>query len=200
MDWAFAVLAGGIAFGIVGLELVTAKYPRTWFCIKGSFSFWIYCLIYGVISAVVFICLNALVASDKVQLSDGVMTSPWLRAIAVGIAIKSFLHINLFNVTVNAQPFPVGVATLMELFEPHLLRTIVFDEFNAVRAYVGPTAGRYPIVAQVIQTINRNTPPSLPAPEVGAFRDELNKSADSTEAMEKALRFLGRKSFLRIFP
>lgn len=194
------ILAFLIGSFFTGLDLVTGKYPRTWFLVRQSRLFWIYCGIYGTISAAGYLASDALIAAGKIQLDSEVLGSPWLRAVVVGISIKSFLHINLFNVTVNSQPFPVGLETLVQVFEPPMLRTILFDEFNAVRHFVAPLAAKHPDVSAVRQTIIQNIPPTLPGQEVGAFKDELSKAADATDAMEKGLRFLGKKTFVRIFP
>ena len=88
----------------------------------------------------------------------------------------------------------------MQLFEPSLLRNLLLEEFNAVRTFLAPYAAKYNVRDNVIQTVSANIPAALPTPEIGAFRDELSKSADSAEAMEKALRFLGKKTFVRLFP
>jgi len=139
-------------------------------------------------------------SQQKIQMDGSVLASQWLRAVVVGISVKSLLHINLFNVTVNSQPFPIGVETLTQFFEPTLLQNILFDEFNSVRDFVSPLAVRYPDLQAVRQSILQNIPSTLPTQEVGAFKDELTKAVDVVEALEKGFRFLGQSSFRRIFP
>lgn len=192
-----AFLIGGL---FTGLDLITGKYPRTWFLVRRSKTFWIYCGVYGVVSVFGYLASYALVASGDIQLSSEVLASPWLRAGVVGLSVKAFLHINLFNVNVNSQPFPIGLETLVQIFEPQMLRTILFNEFDAVRRFVASHAIANPDVAAVRQKIIQNIPSTLPLQEVGAFKDELSKATDSTEALEKGLRFLGRDTFVRIFP
>ncbi len=194
------LLAAAVASGLVGLELITGKYPRTWFLLGRCWPLWIYCAIYGVLAAGVFLGLDTLMASGKIQLEGGRPVSDWATALVVGVSVKSFLHINLFNVTINAQPFPVGLETFVQLFEPHLLREILLYEFNGVRDFVSTRAEKYPDVEAVRKIIRENIPSSLPGPETGAFRDDLAKAQSSIEALEKGLRFLGKSTFLRIFP
>lgn len=200
MSVGYVILALIVGVFFTGLDLITAKYPRTWFLVKKSKSLWVYCALYGVIAAAVYLGLDRLVAAEKIQLSSEVLESPWLRVLAIGISVKSLLHINLFTTTVNSQPFPVGLGTFTLLFEPQLLRSILFDEFNAVRSFIAPVAARHPNIDTVRAAIIQNIPAELPAQETGAFRDELTKATDVAEAMERGLRFLGRKTFSRVFP
>jgi hypothetical protein len=200
MSVCYVILAFVVGAFFTGLDLITAKYPRTWFLVKKSKSLWGYCALYGAIAAGVYLGLDGLVAAKKIQLSSEVLESPWLRILVIGISVKSLLHINLFTTTVNSQPFPVGLGTFTLLFEPQLLRSILFDEFNAVRSFIAPIAARHPNIETVRTTIMQNIPPELPTQETGAFRDELGKATDVAETLERGLRFLGRKTFSRVFP
>ena len=134
--FASAILAFVIAAFISVLELITAKYPRTYFLLKKNRKLYLYALTYGAVAFGIMLGLGALVTAGTVKLEGLGLSSPWVQAIAVGLTTKAFLHINLFNVTVGSQPMPVGLETLVQLFEPALLRTILLDEFNAVRNYI----------------------------------------------------------------
>jgi hypothetical protein len=199
MSFGYAGLTFLVGLIFAGLELVTGKYPRSWAFVFRSRAFWGYCLIYGLVAAGGFLGLDWLVAEKKIQIEGIVLASPLLRALIVGVSAKSLLHINLFNVTVNSQPFPVGLETITQFFEPHLLRSIVFDEFNGVRAFVTPYSTRFKDLEQVRRSILDNIPTTLPSQEVGAFRDDLTNAASVVEALEKGFRFLGTSTFLRIF-
>ena len=144
--------------------------------------------------------LGALVTAGTVKLEGLGLSSPWVQAIAVGLTTKAFLHINLFNVTVGSQPMPVGLETLVQLFEPALLRTILLDEFNAVRNYIQPYADKYSDLGADKVKIAQNIPPTLPPQERAAFDSDLDKTNAVIDAMELFLRFLGRASFNRVFP
>jgi hypothetical protein len=195
------ILAFAIAAFISALELITSKYPQTYFLLlAGSRSFYTYAIVYGVIAAAIVLGLDALVSSQTVKLEGLGLSSPWIRATAVGLTVKAFLHINLFNVTIGSQSMPVGVESFVQLFEPALLRGILLDEFNAVRNYIHPYAVKYSTLADNKARIKGNIPPSLLAQERAAFENDVDKAGTVTEAMEFFLRFLGRKTFNRVFP
>src|SRR6266571_5245648 len=62
------VLAFVIASFIAALELITSKYPRTFFLLKRCPALYIYALIYGVIGLAVMLGLNNLVSQKAVTL------------------------------------------------------------------------------------------------------------------------------------
>ncbi len=195
-----AILAFVIAAFISVLELITAKYPRTYFLLRKNLKLYVYALIYGVIAFGIMLGLRALVTAGTIKLEGLGLSSPWVQAIAVGVTTKAFLHINLFNVTVGAQTMPVGLETLVQLFEPTLLRMILLDEFNAVRSYVKPYADKHSLLTDDRAKIKENIPSTLPTQERAAFESDLDKTSTVTEAMELFLRFLGRANFNRVFP
>ena len=105
--------------------------------------------------------------------------------------------------TVGSQPFPVGVETLVQLFEPWLLRDIDLDHFNALRQFLASRALKYSGLAAVKASITANIPPTFPAQERAAFLADLNNTTTTTtvvEAMELYLGFVGKKNFDRVFP
>src|SRR2546422_94202 len=101
--WLYAGLAFIVATFLSGLELVTASYPRTHFLVFRSRPLWGYALIYGVIAACVTFGADYLVSSGKLTLEGMILGAKWFRAVAIGISIKSLLHINLFNITTGSQ-------------------------------------------------------------------------------------------------
>lgn len=197
------VLYAGLAFLVAAVlsavELITAKYAQTWFLIFRCKSLWAYAIIYGVIAGCAMFGFKTLVALGQVKLEGLIVGATWFQAVAIGISVKSLLHINLFNITVNRQSMPVGMETFTQLFEPHLLRNILFYEFNAVREFIEPYRHKYPDLGQVKATIANNVPSTLPSSEIEAFNTDLAKAVDVQEAMERGLRFLGRQTFTRIF-
>src|SRR6476620_2494932 len=187
--WCYAGLAFLVAALLSSIELITAKYPRTWFLLRKCKSLWFYALIYGCIGGAAMFWLKDLVAGGKVQLQGLFLSAPWFQAVAIGISVKSLLHINLFNITKNGQSVPIGLETITQLFEPHLLRGVMFDEFNAVRSFVQPFQQAYPNLTDVRTTLSNNVPNTLPQPEIEAFRADLDKAVNVQEAMERGLRF-----------
>ena len=107
-----AILSFLIASGIAAQELITSKYPRSYFLLRQSKALYGYVLIYGLLALGVVLLLDGLVAAGIVKLEGIGLSNPWIQAIAVGLSIKPFLHIRLFNVSLGSQSFPVGVETV----------------------------------------------------------------------------------------
>ena len=144
--------------------------------------------------------LDRLVSSQTVKLEGFGLESQWIRALYVGVTIKAFMNINLYNVTVGAQSMPVGPSTIVQLYEPMLLRNILFREFTEVRRYVEAAIVGNPNIAAVKQQIKDNVPDTLPASERGAFENDIDKAETVVEAKAKFLRFVGRSTFDGVFP
>lgn len=144
--------------------------------------------------------LEGLVSSGTIKLEGLGVSNELVRAAAVGIATKALLHINLFTVKSGTQSMPIGIETLVQLFEPLLLRTILLNEFEAVRAYVLPRASKAGGLAKVKTDIKNNIPPTLPTDEKSAIENEVDKAADDVVAMERFFRLAGKQIFDRVFP
>ena len=199
--WVYPALAFVVAALISSVELITANYPRTYFLVlRKSRALFYYALIYGLLAFIITLAADYLVAAGKLKLEGMIVGAKWFRAVAIGIAVKSLLHINLFNITTGSQTLPIGIETITKIFEPPLIRRIIFDEFDAVRTFLAPYIAKYSNLTDVKALIAANVPPTLPPQESQAFETELNKAANVTQAMERGLRFLGRQTFVRIFP
>ena len=77
---------------------------------------------------------------------------------------------------------------------------ILFEEFNRVRQFVTPFAKRYKALNTVKTMIKQNIPPSLSAQERAAFENEIDDDTRVLGAMERFLRFVGKRTFERVFP
>ena len=196
------ILALLIAGGVSIVELLTGKYARTFFVLtpRRCWALYVYGLIYALIGLLAMVGLKALVDAGLIQLQGIGLGNPWGQAVAVGFSAKALLHIRLFNATVGAQSFPIGVETIVLLFEPWLLRTIDLDEFNGVRAFLTPRAQKYPDIDDVRQRIRDDVPENLPEQERKAFLADVEGKQQGSAAMELYLRFLGKASFDRVFP
>src|SRR6267143_1157201 len=113
----FAFLIGTL---VSGLELITSKYPRTFFLIKKSWAFGVYATVYGLISFLVMLLLKSLVEGQYVKLEGFAISNTMVQAFVIGVSTKALLHMRLFQVTTGSQNFPVGIETLIYLFEPLL--------------------------------------------------------------------------------
>jgi hypothetical protein len=199
-DMGPAGLAFLIAASIALIELITAVYPRTFFLLKKCGTFYAYFLIYGAIGCGIMLGLQSLIDAHLITLEGIGLDSPWVQAIVVGVTIKSLLHIRLFNVTAGSQSFPVGIETLMHLFEPWLLASIQLHHFNAGREFIEPRAKKHSTLGAVRNRIKRNVPQSLQNPDRAAFLDDIQKVETVIEAMELYLQHFGKRSFDRVFP
>lgn len=196
---ASVVLSFAVASFISASELITRNYPRTYFLLRRCGSLYLYAAVYGAAAFLVTLMLDSLVASKTIKMEGFGLASPWVRAFYVGVTIKAILNINFFNVTVGTQSMPVGPSTLVQLYEPMILRNITFREFTEVRRYVKPAADRNANLATVRQQIKDN-PATLPTSERGAFENDIDKAQSVTVAMEALLRFSGRSIFDSVFP
>lgn len=194
------LLAFGVATLIASLELITSKYPRTFFLLKKSCALYVYALIYGVIGCGVMLVLDLFIKAGSIKLEGFGLSNPWVQSVAVGLSIKAFLHIRLFSVGVGSQSFPVGIETIVQLFEPWLLRTIELDHFNAGRNFIGSRANKYSDLDDVKRRIKDNLPRTFSEQERTAFQADVDRATTVVETMELYLGFLGRKSFDRVFP
>ena len=69
-------LAFGIATVIALLELITSKYPRTFFLLKRSRALYTYALIYGVIAFGVTLGLDVLIKTGEQTIASSSPLAP----------------------------------------------------------------------------------------------------------------------------
>jgi hypothetical protein len=197
-----ALLSLVLATSLAALELITSKYPRTLSLLRRSWAFYSYAIVYGIIAFCVMLSLQALVKTGTVKLEGLGLANPWVQALAIGVTFKALLHIRLFSVSIGAESFPVGVETLVQLFEPWLLRTIELDHFNALRNYIAPRAQKYIDLDLVKKQIAQNLPPSISADgaEGKAFLADVQRAGSVSEALRLYMNAVGRRLFDSVFP
>lgn len=203
-------------------ELVTTKYPRTiglfW---RQSRALWVYAIVYGLIALLFAIAYTPLTKAGVLRFetfadvpapgdsaiasgSKSISELTWLTAIMIGLSTKALLHIRLFSVpsTGKQEAFPVGTETLVQIFEPWLLRTILLDEYNAVSTYLKAKAARYPVLANVQREMVDNLPPAngFPQAERAALEVDIKQAVSVRSAMESYLRVLGATALNKSFP
>jgi hypothetical protein len=197
--WLLALaLAALIATGITLLELVTTKYPHSFFVLLLCPTLYGYSFLYGGVAAVIMLLFSP---------SKFGVSSWFIEAIIVGISIKALLKITLFSVPIpnSSDVFPIGTESVTRLLEPWLLETISTEEFNGLRQFVKPWVSRHPDPNAVRELIIENLPPSIeddPNIRAAFIRDldlKLQYDPKVTRAMEFYIRRLGKKSFVRVF-
>lgn len=194
------LLAMIVAALVSGLELITSTYPRTFSFISRCKSFYVYVSVYAGFAFLVMLFIDFLVANKSVTLEGSLIANGWALAVLVGISIKAFLHISLFNVTVGTRSFPIGVESLMRMFEPWLLQQIELFHFNSLRRYIAPKSASHNNLATVKKTVLANIPSRFSEAEKRAFQDDVKKATSVVDVMEMFLIFVGRGTFDRVFP
>jgi len=194
------LLALGVAFFIALVELLTSQYPRTTsFCIPSWALFW-YGAIYGAIGLGIALGLGSLREAEILTLDGLGVDNPWVLSFVVGLVVKSLLHLRIISIGTSAGTFPIGIETIVQVFEPWLLRTIELDHFNNLRSYVEPRALRHNNLVHVNQLIKNGVPKSFSEYEKVAFQADVDKATTIVEVMELYIGFVGKRSFNRIFP
>jgi hypothetical protein len=193
------VLAFVLAAVLATLELITSRYPRTAYLLRRCWALYVYALVYGLIAAGVTLFWGTLSAATTVQAQGIDFSNPWVRAAAVGIAVKAFLHIRFFTVGSGSDAFPVGIETIVQLFEPWLLDTIDLFHFQALVQYIGPRTAKYNNLQNVRTAIQQNTPKSQ-STSGRAFLSDVQQSSTVAEAMRFYLTFVGTRLFDSTFP
>lgn len=195
-----AILAGILALSITIAELVTSKYARTYFLVMRSQWIYVYALIYALIAFGVMLLVDTLTENGLIKLEGLGLSNIWVRAIVVGVSVKAFLHIRLFNVTVGSSNVPIGVETLVLVFEPWLLDQLTLDHYNLKAELIGERVKKYPDLTIVRAKINGNLPSEWPKEKKVALSSDVDKAASVEEAMEAALTYLGKRTLDRLFP
>jgi hypothetical protein len=194
-----ACLSLVLATAISGAELVTSKYPRTFFLLRRCGWLYGYMLTYGLISFVVTLGLQALIEAKAIGLEGVVVGNPWAQAAFLGLATKALLHIRFLTVTVGSEQFPIGIETLVRVFEPYFLEGITLHEFNNMRSFIQPRLSKYPNLKTVKAMIKSNLPTTSVAAKKVAEID-ISRLSTVGEALEYYLTKFGRTSLDRVFP
>jgi hypothetical protein len=192
-------LAFAVALLVTGLELITGKYPRTAsFALKSGW-FPAYIIIYGVIAAVVVLILP--LVTDQVTMTGIGLGNPWVQAAVIGFAIKAFLHIRLFTVNVGAGPaFPIGIETIVLLFEPWMLRNLDLDVWNKLQAFVQRRASKVATVVDARNTALANIPGGTEPALRAAFNADVGAVGTQAEVIIVYMQYFGTAATGRVFP
>ena len=197
-------LAFLIAFLITLVELITGKYSQTiGLFFKESRALYIYGIIYGIFSFLITFFLDSLINSEQIKLEGLGTDNLWIRSFIVGLSIKGLMKISLFNITGGkaSEPFPIGPASIIQMFEPSLLIQIGLDEFNAIENFLNPYLKKYASkdISEVRKLILTHLPRiGSPAYRVGLV-DDINEIQNVKQLMEIYLIHFGSATFSRVF-
>jgi len=199
--WIAPFLAFAIAFAVTYVELVTSNYPRTGFLVVRSWKLYLYSGIYAVIAGGVTVFWGYLVAADLISFSGAGDSNIWLRTVVIGFSTKALLHIRLFTVHSGGMDgLPIGVETLVQPFEPWLLREIDLCHFNEMKSFLKGVEIEYTDLDDVKRMIIKDVS-AMPQDraEVKAFLLDVDEAETVTGVLGLYLTFLGRGSVCRLF-
>lgn len=97
--WLAAAIAFLVACVVVGLEVLTSKYPRTAFVLTPvqCWACYLYILSYAVIAAGIMLALDYLEAEKLLRLEGLGLGTRIGEAIYVGVTVKALLNIRIFD-------------------------------------------------------------------------------------------------------
>jgi len=186
-----AGLAFVVALVVTGLELITTDYPMT--------PNFVFVVIYGAIAAVVILILPLI--TDQATVSSVGLANPWIKAAVVGFTIKAFLHVRLFTVSTGpGSSFPVGIETIVQLFEPWMLRSLELDHWNKQQAFATARAGAFPTVAAASAQALANIPTVTTHAVRAAFNADIAAAGTQAEVIVVYMKYFGTASAKRVFP
>jgi hypothetical protein len=198
-------LAFLVAFIFAMTELLSTKYPMTFYFLKKSPSLYGYAIAYGLFSVFFFYGLDSF--GFYSCLITPIFGNVWVQAAATGLITKALLHVSVFR----ADSVPIGLETLVYIFEPGLLRQIALDEYDGRQKFIIRTQANFPDLDDVLARINQNIPRVVDRELAETFIDDLDYKlfveydgeSDETKinfAMDFFLVTYGMQSFKRAFP
>jgi hypothetical protein len=193
------VLAGVIAVAVTALELITTKFPRTPAFVVRSVWFYVYIFAYGVIAAGAYALLPLI--GTRVDPATIGLSNPWIQAGVVGLSVKALLHIRVFNVSTGpGRDFPVGLETIVLLFEPWLIRSIELDVFSQLMGFVGPRASQCPTLSDAQSRAINNIPNTFSPAEKAALIADIMRATVVTDVIVAYISYAGLNVTRKVFP
>jgi len=206
-----AILAFIVAYSVTLIERVTSHHPRTYQFILTSVSLHIYAIIYGLIGTFIFVSVSILQTEDLLTIKGLGLSNQFWLAFLIGLSTKGFLGIRLFTVNDGSSSFPVGLESLVQLFEPWCIENLDLHEFNSIRSYIESKSEGFlkgkekaeiqpeKALADVKFLIEKNMPRKWSYQKKGAFKIDLEEKETMIEAMELFLYEAGKETFERVF-
>jgi hypothetical protein len=119
----------------------------------------------------------------------------------VSLSVKAFLHIHLFSVSIGrGESLPVGIESIVQLFEPWLLTSLDLDHFTNEQQYIGTKAAKYPNVDIARTAALNNIPGGFTTAQKGAMIADLQNAKTLQEVLGVYLKYTGRRRFEGTFP
>jgi len=122
-----------------------------------------------------------------------------ISAAVVGFSLRALLHLRLFSVTAGGNNVPVGLETLVFLYEPWLLAEIELFSSNKLSAYIKPAAARYKL-SDVRKKCKDNLPNFLTHAQKQGLGVDFNKAVTVEQCMRTFISVAGKGAFDATFP
>ena len=197
----YSLLAAGIAFLIVLVELITSEYRHTFVWTLRCWQLWLYAAVYAVIAYSLYSLLDDLQSEKLVELSGSFIDLPWVQAVGIGVSTKALMQVTLFNVqTSGVSTMPIGISTITQLFEPWFLERLKLKVWNKVREFIEPHAQKYNNPDTVLETIKDNFPPNWKREKKAAVLAELEQYNSPQTLMYFFVETAGKDTLVRAFP
>jgi hypothetical protein len=192
-----------VAFLVTFLELVTSKYPRTLCLVSKCPSLYLYAGIYGAFGGITNLLYPRIAggAPPAVGAAAIALGDPWVRAALIGLMIKAFLHVRIFEVATGpGKSVPVGIETITQLFEPWLLKNIGLEHWIALSGFLTPAAAKYAGLEQTRAQALAAIPATFDASERAAMTDDLKAATRVFDLLQIYLNNVGCRVFKNTFP
>ncbi len=195
------ILPSVLAFAIGGIiafwELVTSKYPRTFFLALRCGHAYFYAMVYAIAALLIMLLYEAIVPHNGPHSYLG--GNLWVRAIGVGLFTKSFLHLRIFTIPGHPEPTPIGLETIMLIFIPYLLREVELGHDRREMAFVKDRVHCLSFT-EVSQAVAGNLPDAMAPRDRQGFIASVKKAKHHVRAARLYLRLVGRGHFEMVFP
>jgi hypothetical protein len=199
----------GVAFLLafyISLHDFFGANPAIYFAFaKKSWWLWAYAVIFGAIAMLFLLLIQREFLDASLEKSDGtaleVSYSIWMYSLFAGVSTKPLLNISIYNVPLDGRTFPIGVATFLQLFEPHLKKQIDDDHFIHLDKFLKTAVSLNATLSlSDIRQITRTTSASrLSQHDVSSFELELSNAGSPREAFNLYLTKFGKKIFCHTF-
>ncbi len=174
---------------------------------RRSLALWVLGAIYGIFAVVFLYLLSEYFI--RIEINSTVFRRPigdealfWVYVIFCGISIKSLLNISFYNVRMDGKSFPIGLATLVRIFEPQLKKSIETDHYIAFDTFLTHAEAKtvHLSLMDIHNVIRNQILTRFEASEVSAFLLDLASRRTVRESYIFYLRAYGKKMFCHTFP
>jgi hypothetical protein len=155
--------------------------------------------IYGVLAGLLQYLWPLL--ADQTRMTGIGIGNGWVRALITGFFIKGLLHIRLVNVATGpGKSFPLGLESIVRIFEPWLLTEIGLHVFSAKKVWLKKHVGAYADVAMARARALDNIPSGFDPAEQASLRADIKRADSAEKVLDVYVTYAGPKALASVFP